>query len=60
MTYRETYGDFTNIKQVTLVKGIGKKMLARMQSSITVKKNQDQKVKSHPQSQPQFNAIKKA
>jgi competence ComEA-like helix-hairpin-helix protein len=36
VTYRETYGNFTNIEQVTLVKGIGKKMLARMQSSITV------------------------
>lgn len=36
VTYRETYGEFTNVEQVTLVKGIGKKMLARIQSRITV------------------------
>lgn len=36
VTYRDTHGHFTNIEQLTLVQGIGEKMLARMQSSITV------------------------
>lgn len=52
VTYRETYGDFTNIEQVTLVKGIGKKMLARMQSSITVNTKPERMVKSSPQGKP--------
>ncbi|MDG1122646.1 MAG: ComEA family DNA-binding protein [Glaciecola sp.] len=52
VTYRETYGDFTNIEQITLVKGIGKKMLARMQSSITVNTKPERSEKSSLQGKP--------
>ena len=46
VTYRETYGEFTNVEQVTLVKGIGKKMLARIQSRITVASDHQRSAKT--------------
>ncbi len=37
VAYRQLHGDFTDIQQITLVKGIGPKMLLRIKDRITVK-----------------------
>lgn len=34
--YRETYGHFNSIEEITLVKGIGNKMLAKIKDKIRV------------------------
>lgn len=40
VTYRTEHGDFSNIDDLTNVKGIGEKLLEKIKEEITVKKNQ--------------------
>ena len=40
IAYRTEHGDFSNIDDLTNVKGIGEKLLEKIKEEITVKKNQ--------------------